>query len=66
MVHKNYDIPFNDLLSKDSSYSMHHRNIHSLATELCKVKNQWSIQFTYNIFENWNISYNFREQCDFF
>ena len=52
MVHKNYDIPFNDLLSKDSSYSMHHRNIHSLATELCKVKNQWSIQFTYNIFEN--------------
>lgn len=62
MVYKNFNLLFIDLLRKDNAYSIYHRNIQSLTTELCKVKNHLSNQIMYNIFENQNILYNLKAQ----
>lgn len=39
MGYKNYGLPFNNLLRKSNSYSIHHVNIQSLLIELYKVEN---------------------------
>ena len=36
IVHSDYKSSFNTLLEKDGSFLIHHRNIHSLAIEICK------------------------------
>ena len=46
----NFIFLYGILLSKYNSYSIHHRNIQSLATKLYKVQNQWPVQIMYNIF----------------
>ena len=38
LVHKDYISSFSELLRKDKSMSIHHRNIHALAIEMYKVK----------------------------
>ena len=37
LVYNDYDSTFNELLEKDGSVSIHHRNIHSLAIEMYKI-----------------------------
>ena len=39
MVYNDQISIFESLLKKDKSVTMHHRNIHVLATEMCKTKN---------------------------
>ena len=42
LVHSDYESTFEDLLTKDGSFTVHHYNIQTLATELCKVYNNIS------------------------
>ena len=56
---------FEELLSKDNSVSIHHRNIQSLAIEMYKSKNNLSPQIGQDIFKIRNTDPNMRTQHDF-
>ena len=64
-VYKVYTSSFEDLLKRDNSVTIHHRNIQSLAIELFKVKQNLSNSMLNNIFPTRSISYNLRSQTDF-
>ena len=51
MVYNNYSSTFEELLREDQSLNIHHRNIHYLATEMYKAKNDLSPPFMKEIFE---------------
>ena len=55
---------FEDLLKKDNSVSIHHKNIRLLGIELYKVKNNLSTHLMSEIFNLRNIEYNLRSQTD--
>ena len=57
-----YESTFDALLEKDSSVSIHQRNIQTLATEVFKTKNNLNPSFTKDIFNSVNHSYNTRSQ----
>ena len=50
IVYKDNISSFEDLLKKDSSFTIHQRNIQSLAIELFKVKGNLSNNIMYDIF----------------
>ena len=50
LVYQDYSSSFNELLSKDKSLCFHHRNIHQVAIEMYKVKNDLSPPFMKEIF----------------
>ena len=56
---------FEELLKKDNSVSIHHRNIHTLAIELYKLANGLSSLIMQEIFNFRELSYNIRSQTDF-
>ena len=56
---------FDDLLKKDNSVSLHHKNIRLLGVELYKVKNDLSTYLMSEIFNLKNIAYNLRSQAAF-
>ena len=45
LVYENYTTHFKELLSRDNSVSIHHRNIQKVAIEMFKVKNNLCPQF---------------------
>ena len=65
IVYKDNISSFEELLKKDQSVCIHHRNIQSLAIELFKVKNNLSNRIMCDIFETTNLDYNLRPQLDF-
>ena len=65
IIYKDNSSSFENLLEKDGSYSIHHRNIQSLATELFKIKTKVSNDIIYDIFNIREIKYNLRSQTDF-
>ena len=65
IVHKDNISSFEDLLKKDRSFTIHQRNIQSLAIELFKVKGNLSNNIMYDIFQTRKINYNLRSQTDF-
>ena len=50
LVHIDYVSTFDELLIKDKSLSFHHRNIHAVATEMFKVKNNLCPKFIQELF----------------
>ena len=63
--YNDYESSFEDLLVKDNSSTIHHRNIRLLAVEIFKIKNNISTQLVSEILEKRNISYNLRSQTEF-
>ena len=51
LVYDNYTASFDDLLKKDNTVSIHHRNIHYVAIEMYKVKHNLSPPLMRDIFE---------------
>ena len=51
IVYNDYKSTFNELLKNDKSISIHHRNIHCVAIEMFKVKNDMCPPFITNLFK---------------
>ena len=67
IVYKDDYSTFEELLIRDNSVSIHHRNIHSLAIELYKAKNCLSPDIMNEIFSDRNyIGPKLRSQIDFY
>ena len=55
IVYNDYQSPFENLLKKDCSVSIHHRNIRSFAIEIYKVKSNMSTLIMSELFEKHNL-----------
>ena len=67
MVYRNGVLTFDELLRIDNSVTVHHRNIHSLAIELYKSKNNLSPDIIKEVFLNREYQGpNLRSQMDFY
>ena len=58
MVYKGYKLTFNELLHKDNSFSIHHRNLQRLAMEMYEAYNDLSPSLVTSIFPTREIPYN--------
>ena len=58
IVYKDSISSFHELLKKDHSFTIHHRNIQSLATKLYKIKENVSNEIMSSIFPPRMIKYN--------
>ena len=62
LVYKDNTSTFTELLSKDSSFCIHHRNLQKLAIEMYKVKHNISPELMNNIFDQKDNTYDFRSE----
>ena len=51
LVYNDYETSFEELLRKDNSLLIHHRNIHKVAIEMFKVKNNISLPLMKDFFK---------------
>ena len=65
LVYKDYKLTFDELLCKDNSFSIHHRNLQKLATEMYKAYNNLSPTLVKSIFPLREIPYNLRNSNPF-
>ena len=65
IVYKDSNRSFKELLKKDNSFTVHHRNIQSLAIELLHVKENLSNTIMNYILQTKTLPYNLRSQTDF-
>ena len=66
MIYNDKRSSFEDLLEKDNSVSIHHKNLQALATEMFKVYNKTSPEIMQEIFTiKEQGEYNLRNQADF-
>ena len=57
---------FQELLIKDNSVSVHHRNLQVLATEIFRIRNSMAPEFLNEIFKERTIQYNLRGNNPFY
>ena len=60
LVYKDPHLTFEELLRKDNSFCIHHRNLQKLATEMYKVRNNPSPTLMKHVFPDREIPYNLR------
>ena len=65
LVYKNNTSSFHELPSIDNSYTIHHRNVQKLATEMYKVQNNLFPSFMKSIFPASTLQYNLRNESAF-
>ena len=65
IVYNDYVTSFEDLLRRDNSFKIHHKNIQSLAIELVRVKKEIANPILSDIFPLRSIDYNLRSQIHF-
>ena len=65
IVYNDHSSTFQDLLLKDNSVSIHHRNIFLLAIELYKAKNNLSFQLMLELLQREEVNYNIHSLKDF-
>ena len=65
LVYKDPNLSFEDLLQKDESFTIHHRNLQKLATEMYKAYNDLSPPLMKCIFPQRNVPYNLRNKNPF-
>ena len=65
LVYNDQNLSFNELLEIDNSFTIHHRNLQKLATEIFKVKNNLSPIFMKNVFPDSRNPYNLRNRPEF-
>ena len=65
IVCKDSIISFEDLFKRDKFFTIHQRNIQSLAIELFKVKRNLSNNIMYDIYQTRTIKYNLSSQTNF-
>ena len=58
-------LTFEELLNKDNSVSIHHRNLQVLAIKMFKIKNNMAPEFLNEIFQNRALPYNLRTNSNF-
>ena len=65
IVYKDFNSPFQELLIKDNSSNIHHRNLQKLGTEIFKVKNGLSPELMNDVFEFIEKPYSLRTTSHF-
>ena len=65
LAYKDYISPFQELLDKDKSFTIHHRNLQILATEIYKFINGYSPKIMEKIFELKELDYSLRSNITF-
>ena len=65
LVYKDSKLTFEELLCKDQSFSIHHRNLQKLAIEMYKVYNDLSQNLLKSIFPQRTMPYNLRKTNPF-
>ena len=65
IVYKDHNMSFEELLRKDNSFSIHHRNLQKLATEMYKTYNDLSPSLMKSIFPIRELQYNLRNSNPF-
>ena len=66
LVYKDYISSFDDLLAKENSFKIHHRNLQKLAIEIFKVKKGIAPAIMNNIFEFNDNPYSLRNDTAYF
>ena len=62
VVYKDFDSSFEELLRRDSSATLHQRNMQKLITEIFKVKTGIALELMKDAFEFVDVSYNLKNQ----
>ena len=65
LIHNDKLTSYAELLEKDGSFSVHHKNIQSLAFEMFQIKHGYSPEIVSDIFTKTTQHYNFRQNRDF-
>ena len=65
IVYKDFNSSFQELLIKDNSLNIHHRNLQKLVTEIFKVKNSLSPELMNDVFEFIEKPYSLRTTSHF-
>ena len=66
LIYNDKQSSYEELLIKDGTVSIHHRNIQTLAAEMFKVKNEMSPEIIYDIFtQRISNHYNLRHVSHF-
>ena len=65
LVYNDSALSFENLLSLDESFTIHHRNLQKLATEMFKIKNNLSPLFMNKVFSDSTNPYNLRNAPEF-